>query len=446
MGSDGWTAINAVILALGAVAAMVCLYFSLRAGRRVRLVKMLPTSKTTGVFIGLVEVKGTAEAEAPLRSYLSATPCVYYTWIVEEHWSRTVTETYRDKDGRTQTHTRRESGWTTVADGGEQTTFYLQDDCGVIRVNPDRAAVEPLTTMERTCTPSDPLYYGKGPSGAVSHSDHERRLVEHAIPLHTPLYVMGQARERDDVVAAEIAQSAAAPLFLISSRTENQVSRGMVLTFWLVGILGLLAAVGASFAEQAVMARQGGTPAIPCLIAAAGYFAIWCGGWIWMVYNSLIELRQRVRQAWSNVDVQLKRRADLIPNLAQAVEGYRSHETATQASLAELRGQLGITPPGEPGPDARACAPILAGLVERYPQLKADESFRRLHSSLTDTENRIALARSYYNEIATHYNTRLQIIPDRAIAALGSLRPQSLMTSDRFERAPVGVHLSDAAA
>jgi len=112
----------------GAVLALVCLIFALRSGKRRRLIDNLPTCKTTGVFIGLVELKGAAETREPLTSYLAEQPCVFYQWIVEEHWSRTVTETETDSDGKTRTTIRHESGWTTVAQGSELSPFYLHDD------------------------------------------------------------------------------------------------------------------------------------------------------------------------------------------------------------------------------------------------------------------------------------------------------------------------------
>src|SRR5438874_24473 len=112
----------------GAVLALVCLIAALRSGKRRRLIDNLPTCKTTGVFIGLVELKGSAETQEPLTSYLAEEACVLYQWTVEEHWSRTVTETYTDSDGKTQTRTRNESGWTTVGKGREISPFYLQDD------------------------------------------------------------------------------------------------------------------------------------------------------------------------------------------------------------------------------------------------------------------------------------------------------------------------------
>src|SRR5262245_37734008 len=141
---------------LGAVLAFLCLFFALRSGKRKRWVDNLPTSRTTGVFIGLVELKGAAESAQPLISYLAGQPCVQYQWRVEEHWSRMVTETDTDSDGKTRTRTRHESGWKTVADGGESIPFYLQDDCGMVLVRPEGAKIEPATIFKETCGISDP--------------------------------------------------------------------------------------------------------------------------------------------------------------------------------------------------------------------------------------------------------------------------------------------------
>ena len=157
-------------------------------------------------------------------SHLARQPCVWYSWSVEEDWSRTVTETYTDSEGKTHTRTSTESGTTTVAGGGEQAPFYLKDDLGVVLVRPKGAKIEPVTIFNKTCDRSDPLYYAKGPAEAVADSDHRRQFTETAIPLHAPLYVMGQAREREDVVAAEIARDPKCPMFLISCRTEKQIS------------------------------------------------------------------------------------------------------------------------------------------------------------------------------------------------------------------------------
>jgi hypothetical protein len=427
---------------VGAVLALLLLWVALRANRHRRWVDDTPTSKTTGVFIGLVEVKGTAEAERPLVSHLAQQPCVYYAWSVEEHWSRTVTETYRDSDGKTRTRTRHESGSTTVASGAEQIPFYLKDDLGVVLVRPEGARIEPVTIFRETCDRGDPLYYAKGPLEAVAHSDHRRQFTETAIPLHTSLYLMGHAREREDVIAPEIACDPQSPLFLISCRTEKQISRGLGAGYWAGAIVGLVLAAGGVIAGRVVGGGAAREFIMPCLVAALIYGLAWALGWVWIVFNSLVGLRNRVHQAWSLVEVQLKRRHNLIPNLMAAVTGLRDHERRVQTELAALRTQMEATPPGAAGPDYRACAGLLRTVQEKYPQLRAQDSFLNLQRNLTDTEQRIALARGYFNDIATYYNTRLQRIPDRFVRGLARLRPQTLMAANDFERATLTVDLA----
>jgi hypothetical protein len=424
---------------IGGVLGFLCLLGALRAGRRRRLVDNLPTSKTTGVFIGLVELKGTAEIDAPLKSFLAECRCVHYSWGVEEEWRRVVTETYTDSDGKTQTRTRVESGWTTVASGGEMIPFYLNDDCGAVLVRPEGAEVEALEVFDQTCTSWDPLYYGKGPAGGIMDSKGHRRFHERALPLHTPIYVMGQARERADVVAPEIAADKSAPMFLISTRSEQQISSGFAWAFWGWLIFGLVLAVGGFVWRDGVQGRDWQRQWPVYLLPAFGFGLTVVLGWVWMVFNSLIDLRQRVRQGWAQVDVQLKRRFDLIPNLVATVTGLRDHEAKLQESIALLRAQQTATPPGVAGPDYVACTKVLLSVREAYPELTAQPLFLELQKSLVDTEHRIALARGYFNEIATYYNTRLEIIPDRFVAALGRLQPQPLMLANDFEREAVAV-------
>jgi hypothetical protein len=427
---------------IGLVLGLICLATAFRAGRLRRLVENLPCSKTTGVFIGLVELKGAAEAAQPLTSFLAAEFCVCYQWSVEEHWSRTVTETYPDSEGKTQTRTREESGWTTVDSGGEMIPFYVRDDCGVILVRPDGAKIEPKTLFDQSCGRADPLYYGKGPARSVSNSDHRRRFVERGVPQGTAICIIGQARERKDVVAAEIARDSHAPLFLISTRSREQVSSGMKWGQWLWTFAGMVLAMG-GFAWHDAARHISAETRLPIYAAIGlGYLAVAVLAWVWMVYNSLVDLRQRVRQAWSLVDVQLQRRHDLIPNLVQMVQGYADYEGQLQSELAALRGEMTATPPGVAGPDYRAVGKATIAIAERYPQIKANANFVALQKSLIDTEQRIALARGYFNDIATHYNTRLEIVPERFVARLAAMKPQVLMEANDFERAAVKVEMN----
>lgn len=425
---------------LGGAVALFALWFSLRQRRRQRLLHDLPTSKARGVFIGLVELKGTAESEAPLTSYLAGRACVHYAWRVEEHWRRTRTEHYTDSKGNARTRTVTTTGWDTVAQGGESQSFYLRDDTGLVLVRPEGARLDPVELFSRRVTRADPLYHGKAPPASVHGSTGERRFTEHGIPLHVPLYVLGTARERRDLVAPEIAAASGAE-FILSCRSEEAIQARMALGSWLTWGLGLGAAPLGLWLGYGEAFRPAALPLVSGLLAL-GWLAAWALGWVWMVHDGLVGLRERVRQAWSLIDVQLKRRHDLIPALARTVEALAAHERTTQTALGALRGQAQATPPGVAGPDYAGLAPTLRAVVERYPALAADEGFAALHRELVETEQRLALARAYYNDIATHYATRLEIVPDRFVARLRSLRPEPLLGADDFERAPVTVRLA----
>jgi hypothetical protein len=425
----------------GALMTIGCLTGAFRTLWKKRLINDNPTSKTQGVFIGLVELQGTAEMEQPLTSYLAQIPCVQYDYKVQEHWSRTVVETYSDGKGHMHTRTRTESGWKTVGEGTELSPFYLKDDTGVLRIMPEGAKIEGKEVFDKTVSRNDPLYFEKCAKGEVANSTHRRRFQETAVPLHSELYIVGQARERTDIVAAEIAKDKSAPMFIISTRTEHQVSSGFNGGVWGWSISSLVLAIGVAVAWQYL----GQLKAIwlPYVIAAGGFLLAFLTGWVWTIYNSFINLHNRVAQGWSQVDVQLKRRNDLIPNLVQVVEGYRTHEKETQTLVTGMRNQLTATAPGVAGPDFNGVAPLLKAVVEGYPDLKANEQFLKLQNSLVETEQRIALARDYYNQIATFYNSRLEMVPDRFIGALARLRFRTLMTATDFERAPVTVKLGN---
>ncbi len=244
------------------------------------------------------------------------------------------------------------------------------------------------------------------------NSDFQRRFVEHAIPLQAMLFVVGQARERQDMVAPEIAADGQAPMYLISTRSQEQVDSGMrwgsygwtIIPDWSCG--GRASWCGRDAGMQVDLRHAACDPVCGDRGGVSGARRMLA--WVWMVFNSLVDLKQRVRQAWSLVDIQLKRRFDLIPNLVNCVKGYRDHEAQLQTELAALRTQMEATPPGWTRIRTRLRSRWSA-IAERYPELKADTAFLALQKTLSDTEQRIALARGYFNDIATHYNTRLEI-------------------------------------
>lgn len=139
-----------------------------------------------------------------------------------------------------------------------------------------------------------------------------------------------------------------------------------------------------------------------------------------ILYNLLVSSRLRVKEAWAAIDVQLQRRASLIPNLVEVVKGYSSHERQTLTEVIDARGHLtGATSPGEAARANDALTGALQrlfALAEAYPELKADAQFRNLQQELSKTEDLIAYARNYYNGAVEQYNTRVQTIPGLLVA------------------------------
>ncbi len=144
---------------------------------------------------------------------------------------------------------------------------------------------------------------------------------------------------------------------------------------------------------------------------------------IWVVakYNQLVSLRNRIQNAWSQIDVQLKRRYDLIPNLVESVKGYASHEKEVFENVTQARSAM-MNVPSTPAAQADAQNQIsgalksLFAVAEAYPELKANENFKMLQEELSGTEGKIAYARQFYNDQVMSYNTIIQSFPGNVIA------------------------------
>jgi LemA protein len=169
-------------------------------------------------------------------------------------------------------------------------------------------------------------------------------------------------------------------------------------------------------------------------------------GWGILTYNALVALRNQLQNAWAQIDVQLKRRYDLIPNLVETVKDYMQYEQEVLTRVTEARAAA-VSAQG-PAAQARAENALTGALrqlfavVENYPQLKANENVMRLQEELTGTENRIAFARQFYNDAVMRFNTRLQTFPTNIIAGmLGFTAQEFFATDDDAEREPVKVDL-----
>jgi LemA protein len=147
------------------------------------------------------------------------------------------------------------------------------------------------------------------------------------------------------------------------------------------------------------------------------------------IYNGLVRSRNQVKNAWAQIDVQLKRRHDLIPNLVETVKGYMKHERGTLEAVTKARNlaqQLASAGPGErakvEGELSSALGRLLA-VAEQYPDLKASQNFLALQEELSSTENKISFSRQFYNDSVLNYNNKTQMFPSNIIAGMAGFKP-----------------------
>ena len=388
-----------------------------------RTVEDVPTSKVKGVFYGLNEVKGSVKSDDPLQTYLTEAPSVWYEWKISEHWKKT--ESYRDKDGNRKTRTK--SGWRTVDSGGSYQSFFLKDETGELLIEPEGAKVDAPSTMSHTCSPSDPLYYGKGPDGAIANSTYRRRFSEHSLTPGDDLYVLGPAKLREDVAQPMIAKSKEARYYFISTKSEAQIIRSKSIWAFFIMLFSFVAALAVPVV--AITVETGMEPLEvfgekPGWVVLSGMVFLAVAGlfYLSLLYNGLIRVRNRLTHALGLIEIQLKRRYDLIPRLLECVQGISEYEREVQKLVASVRssaGNLAGREAGEMGEEINQGAGLVGGLFalsEKYPNLSADQNYASFMKELVDTEDRIALARAFYNDSLLALQDRLLTFPDVLVA------------------------------
>lgn len=171
------------------------------------------------------------------------------------------------------------------------------------------------------------------------------------------------------------------------------------------------------------------------------------GGWVIIAYNGLIALKNQVANAWKQIDVQLKRRHDLIPNLVNAVKGAMEHERGTLEAVIAARTRAvqaqGVAATARAEGELTQALSRLFALAESYPQIRATTNIQQLQEELASTENKVAFARQLYNDVATQYNTRQAQFPTNLVAPLAKASPAELWEIEAAaERAVPRVDLS----
>lgn len=155
------------------------------------------------------------------------------------------------------------------------------------------------------------------------------------------------------------------------------------------------------------------------------------------MYNGLVQSRNKVKNAWSQIDVQLQRRFDLIPNLVEAVKGYMGHEESVLEKVTALRTSWAsastVSEKAELDNQLSGALKTIMAVSENYPDLKANQNFSELQEELRNTENKISYARQFYNDSVTMYNTKLQVIPTNIIASMFNFTAEELFKTDSAE-------------
>lgn len=174
------------------------------------------------------------------------------------------------------------------------------------------------------------------------------------------------------------------------------------------------------------------------VVLAALYF--------WSLYNGLVSLKTNIEEAWSQIDVQLKRRADLIPNLVESVKGYAKHEKTVFSDVTKARsammGARTLAGKAQASDMLTAALGKLIAIAEAYPQLKANENFVQLQKELSDTEDKVAYSRQYYNNLIRDYNEKIRTFPNTLFNESLGFKEQDYFQALEGERKSVKVNFS----
>lgn len=166
--------------------------------------------------------------------------------------------------------------------------------------------------------------------------------------------------------------------------------------------------------------------------------------YVWSLYNGLVTLKMHIDEAWSEIDVQLKRRADLIPNLVETVKGYAKHEKSIMTAVTDahkaMLGAKSIDAKAKASDALSGALGKLLAIAENYPQLKANDSFIQLQKELSDTEDKVAYSRQYYNTSVLEFNTKIKLFPNSLLATNLGFTGKEFFGASEEERKAVKVN------
>lgn len=395
---------SAIGVIVAFIIGLITLLIGFRKVRNKRIIENLPTTSSAGVTYGLTELHGLVElpsATPPLSGPLSNESCISYRYLIQE------------KRG-----SGKNAKVVTIHDERKQMRFLCRDREGVTHINPTDATIETWRkTTER-----------KG----------RKTFTETRLQVGDPLYVMGyaqldpQTNDRLYLARPEPTESkwSGAPFLLSAFQESHLLKKGgfqaaliLSLTFSAALFAGLMffGSIGSFNPASYLLASLIG----PFLMAAIA---------VAIHYNDLVFLRERVRQAWSNIEVALQKRSNLIPALQEIAQGSLDFEREVQSSLAELRsiqakGNLSAKNLSQELHTTHQAVNQVIALAENYPELSAGKNMSALARQLAACENEIAFISAGYNNAVETYNTRIASFPDLLLAKPLRFLPQSLLTN-----------------
>ncbi len=374
-----------------------------------RTIENVPTSPTDGAVYGLTELKGKAERvdfKPCYTSPLSHINCVYYRYKVER----------KKRSGK-------KTKWVTIRDETKVMPFYCRDHAGRMLVKPEGAE----------CIAARRIHERKG----------KRRYTEWTIAEYDDVYALGSATiNPDDHEELVLTDEDEETPFIITSLSEGELMQRKAAAGFMHLNFGIVATMMAGMGLTGMVVTFGPMLYVATAAISCSYLFLVL---VFLYYNDLVFLRERVQRNWSNIDVALKKRFDLIQNLAEIVQEYMAHERQLQKDVTEARTARHTAVTSSPdnaevAAEERVRNQILA-TVEDYPELKSKEMVAKLMRALSNVENDIALMRQGYNDSVERYNTRIAHFPEVLVAYVAVFQKALHLhsTKSEAERRPVPV-------
>lgn len=364
--------------------------------------------------------EGVVEAENTINSPHTNTPCVYYHYVIEE---------YR--------RTGKSSTWTVTKNEVNYVPFYIKDRRGNrIKVEPkgiDKDMSEfsfPISSkyfaQKQYYSEIDGTYTVRYKSLQTGFLESKKRASEYVLKPGQKVYVIGMVKKNENGEMVVVEDNDWPLIISLKTKDEyiDEFRKGESVLFWSHIILSIgytlfiISLISFGILNLLLF--------VPAFLIGNGFIL---GSTLFTTYNRIIELEERCKNALSTVEIELKRRAELIPQLVNVVKGYKEYESTVQKLLTEVRTHVVLSSSESKG--LNSVSSLIAN-IEKYPEIKASEQFKKLMTELTDTEERIAQTREFYNKTVLRYNNMISQFPTSLIALIAGKKKKDFLNFENM--------------